>query len=362
VLHLADRLSDRGGAYRHLLAVLESLRGTHELLLAVGADEGTVGSPCRVQVVPSLTSRIRFPADLGPLVQGFRPDVIHLHNLMNPAVLEWAAEGPLAPGGRRLPALLTVQDHRYFCPSRGKWTLHGHACHEVLSPTVCASCFEDEGYFRDVLALTGERLAAACRLPLVVLSSYMKEELVAAGAPADRIRVIPPFVHGLSASAAVGPACVLFVGRLVEAKGVRHAVSAWRRSGVGLPLVFAGTGPLREELEGIAGVEVLGWVPHSRLASLYARARAVLMPSLWQEPFGIVGLEALAIGAPVVAYDSGGIREWHPGPGLVAWGDVDGLAAALREAVSRSAKPLPVLEPPRSANELVDLYRELTES
>ena len=36
------------------------------------------------------------------------------------------------------------------------------------------------------------------------------------------------------------------------------------------------------------------------------------MPSRWQEPFGIVGLEALTLGTAVAAWDSGGVREWHP--------------------------------------------------
>ena len=153
--------------------------------------------------------------------------------------------------------------------------------------------------------------------------------------PAGRVAVIPPFVHGLDARAAPdGPPCVLFAGRLTAGKGAREAVEAWRTSGVDLPLVVAGTGPLRAEVEA-AGADVLGWVPHARLSPVYRRARALVMPSRWQEPFGIVGLEALAMGTPVATWHSGGVAEWHPGGGLrVAWGDVPGLARALRAAVA----------------------------
>lgn len=132
-----------------------------------------------------------------------------------------------------------------------------------------------------------------------------------------------------------GAPCVLFVGRLVEAKGVADAVAAWRESGLSLPLVVAGTGPLRETLRG-EGIDVLGWVPHERMSRLYRRSQALLLPSRWQEPFGIVGLEALSMGVPVVAWESGGVAEWHPGP-LVAWGDVAGLARALRSAAGGHA-------------------------
>jgi glycosyltransferase involved in cell wall biosynthesis len=328
VLHLVDRLTDRGGAYRCLLGVLESLALEHAQLLAAGRDEDTVRAPCPVELVSGLDERTFKAVALDALAERFRPDVVHVHNLMNPAALEWAA-------GRR-DTLVTVQDHRYFCPTRGKWTLEGRVCAVSMERSACASCFGDPVYFDEVYALTERRLRAVRGRPLVVLSSYMKEELARAGVPRDQVHVIPPFVHGLDLHAPPdGPPCVVFVGRLVAAKGVGEAVEAWRRSRVGLPLAVAGTGPLREGLTE-PGVEVLGWVDRDRLARLYRRARAVVMPSRWQEPFGIVGLEALAFGVPVVAWDSGGVREWHPGPGLVSWGDVDGLAHALAYAVRAS--------------------------
>ena len=155
---------------------------------------------------------------------------------------------------------------------------------------------------------------------------------------AERIDAIPPFVHGLDGpTAPAGPACVLFAGRLSEAKGVQDAVEAWRLSGLALPLVFAGTGPLRAKLTA-ERFEVLGWVPHADLAAVYQRAQALLMPSRWQEPFGIAGLEAACLGVPVVAYRSGGIPERHPGDGLVEWGDVPALARALRDEAGRAAR------------------------
>jgi glycosyltransferase involved in cell wall biosynthesis len=86
------------------------------------------------------------------------------------------------------------------------------------------------------------------------------------------------------------------------------------------------------------------------------------MPSRWQEPFGIVGLEALSFGVPVVAWESGGVREWHPGPGLVEWGDVDGLARALAEAVTRPTRASEPFAAMPSMVRLVGLYSEIAES
>ena len=322
ILHVADRLSDRGGADLALLGLLDALSdGRHQMHLAVGRDDGGVRAPCPVTVVPHLDARLRAAADLDPLMARLRPDLVHVHNVVNPAVLAWAAG---------VDAVVTVQDHRFFCPGRGKWTSDGRVCGDAMGHEVCAGCFDDPAYFESTFELTAQRLEPLGRLRVTVLSSYMKRELTQAGVPADRITVVPPVVHGLDVDArADGPPCVLFAGRVVEAKGIRDAVEAWRRSGSELPFVVAGTGPLRREVEA-EGVEVLGWLDRRRLSAAYRRAVVLVMPSRWQEPFGIVGLEALTLGTPVAAWDSGGVREWHPGDELlVPWGDVDGLAAAL---------------------------------
>ena len=132
ILHVADRLTDRGGAYTWMLGVLEALADDHEVRLAVGEDDGAVTPPCTVDVRPGLEAREALPVELDDLVEDFAPDVVHVHNLVNPAVLEWAASRP--------NALLTVQDHRFFCPTRGKWTLAGEVCRRPMMREVCASC------------------------------------------------------------------------------------------------------------------------------------------------------------------------------------------------------------------------------
>jgi glycosyltransferase involved in cell wall biosynthesis len=359
ILHVGDRLSNRGGAYTWLLGVVDGLAGDgHEMCLVVGADDGTVARPCPVEVQSGLDARTERPVALEVLARAFAPDVVHVHNVMNPVALEWAAARP--------DTVVTLQDHRFFCPTRGKWTLGGEPCRRPMAPGVCAGCFDDERYFREVYALTERRLQAVRCAPIVtVLSRYMRQELVAAGVSAPRVRVVPPFVHGLSAAERGDPPCVLFVGRLAPAKGVNEAIEAWRRSGVDLPLVLAGTGPLRSALERQAHsperpeIVVTGWVDRTRLSALYRRARALLLPSRWQEPFGIVGIEALSFGVPVVAWDSGAVSEWHRGPGLVRWGDVAALAAALAEAVDRRVSPPPAFPRDEALGRLTGLYGRL---
>ncbi len=358
VLHLTDRSSERGGADCHLRSVLLDLGRDCELFLAVGREDGSAAAPCDYAVISGLaaTQAVPIGVDLDRVYQRFEPDLVHLHNVMNPRALAWAAD-------RR--ALMTVQDHRAFCPGRGKLTSTGAPCPGPMSERRCAPCFDDRDYFERLLALTYDRLTEIKRLAAVtVLSSYMKEELVAVGLDAHRVRVIPPFVDGLDPEAApTGPPCVLFAGRLTDAKGIDDAIYAWRCSGGDLPLVFAGTGPARGRLES-EGHEVLGWIPHAELAGVYRRAAALLMPSRWQEPFGIVGLEAATLGVPVIAYDSGGVRDWHSGnAGLVPLGDVDALARALEVSLARE---MPALVPKGfsraiAMQQLRTLYEDLLE-
>src|SRR5262249_44080347 len=114
------------------------------------------------------------------------------------------------------------------------------------------------------------------------------------------------------------------------------------------------TGPLRQELEA-RGHDVRGWVSRAQLSSLFRRAVALVLSPRWQEPFGIVGLEALALGVPVAAWRSGGIPEWHPGP-LAEWGDVDGLAACIRSCAGTRASLPPGFDPDALMDRLHEVY------
>ncbi|KRT71333.1 MAG: glycosyltransferase, partial [Candidatus Rokubacteria bacterium CSP1-6] len=99
----------------------------------------------------------------------------------------------------------------------------------------------------------------------------------------------------------------LVVSALTPYKRVDLAVEAANRLGV--RLVVVGSGPEERRLRALAGptVEFLGWRADAEVADLYARCRALLFPGV--EDFGIVPLEAMASGKPVIAYDLGGGRE-----------------------------------------------------
>ena len=180
----------------------------------------------------------------------------------------------------------------------------------------------------DLIVANAENAAGGSGITPVIY-----HELIAAGIPADQVTVTPPPRPALPDTPAEGPPSILFAGRLAAAKGVWDAANAWRISGVDLPLVFAGTGPERGRLDA-AGHRVLGWVERPRLAGLLRAAAVLVLPSRWQEPYGLIGPEALSLGTPVAAWESGAVSEWHPGGSLlVPWGDVHALGGALNAAV-----------------------------
>jgi len=126
----------------------------------------------------------------------------------------------------------------------------------------------------------------------------------------------------------------LCLGSLGERKNVLRLARAFERRGEG-SLAFVGDGALRPALEGRAGIELVGAIPHDDVPEWIAAADVLCQPSL-AEPFGLATLEALAGARSVVATRVGGPPEFvPPGAGvLVDPLDDDGLAAALDAAAA----------------------------
>jgi glycosyltransferase involved in cell wall biosynthesis len=186
---------------------------------------------------------------------------------------------------------------------------------------------------------------------IVVASEHMRREYLRYQIPPNDVHTIPLFtVPPAAASAANGSgplADVVFFGRLTPLKGgealVRAVAHAARTLGRPVHAVVAGDGPEREGLQQLAlelggdgafSIEFPGWVNEAARARILARATVAAIPSIWPEPFGLVGLEAAHFGVPSVAFDVGGIQEWlaHDVNGRLV--SHDGGATALGEAIA----------------------------
>lgn len=154
-----------------------------------------------------------------------------------------------------------------------------------------------------------------------------------------------------AATGGVAPFTVLFVGRLVARKGIPTLIEAARRLRETVPIrvVIIGEGPERSAIEaeiaraGLDGVvELRGRVPSDELVRAYQGADALVLPAVVDargdtEGLGVVVLEAMSCGTPVVASDIGGITDMvtHDQTGLLV---PPGDPAALAAAIERLAK------------------------
>jgi glycosyltransferase involved in cell wall biosynthesis len=188
---------------------------------------------------------------------------------------------------------------------------------------------------------------------VLVASRHMSREYQQHGVSPDRLHLVPlPTTGSHPGATAPRPRAldhrILFVGRLIDVKGVDHLLRAIplaiQKLGHPLGLTIAGDGPERSKIEAAARrlgltVEFAGWVDTEQRSDLMRQADLVAVPSLWPEPFGLVGIEAGCFGLPSVGFAVGGIPDWLiPGQsGELAPGDpatAEGLAEAMVRALA----------------------------
>jgi glycosyltransferase involved in cell wall biosynthesis len=166
---------------------------------------------------------------------------------------------------------------------------------------------------------------------VAVLSKHMQEESVRQGVALERTRVLPLVrtEAALDLASSHGAAerdpsriHLAFIGRMERLKGPALLVDALAQLTGRLPLpvtvTFAGDGRERAGCQAealqlqAAGVDVrfTGWLTAAGCASLLQTVDLLVVPSVWPEPLGLVGLEAAAHGVPAVAFDVGGIAQW----------------------------------------------------
>lgn len=267
-------------------------------------------------------------------------------------VRDAAAVRKLRESGR---TAVFVHDHEYYCPRKSYYyPVTRKNCSRAYSEFLCGCCAmlrrpaPDNTFranFGGFAALWNE--IRACD-EFIVLSGFMRDILVRQGIPAEKIALIPPSVT-VPAAAPEYPAGpdmphILAIGQLIRGKGVDLLLDAMRHVKTPCVLDIVGTGndeAYLKELAAPLGASVVfhGYSPDPDDA--FRGIRAVVLPWRWQEPFGLVGPEALAHGVPLVGFDVGAIREYlvdgETGL-LVPSGDTAALANAIDRILSDPAK------------------------
>jgi len=273
-------------------------------------------------------------AALKALVRALRPDVVHAHSWL----------GVSLPRRDRPPVVFTAHDYALVCQLHTLLRTSGERCDGPAFGKCVACGARQYGAARSAALATttpmGRRLLPVDRV--LTLSEYV----------ASRIRpylkvpidVTGGFVRTAAADGEVempvlpSRPYVLYAGDPGVHKGLDGLLDLWAANAVPAPLVVATTKPLARTVTGDVTVVTL---TRGQLALARRRAAVAVVPSLWDEPYGMVAVEALTSGVPVVATTVGTLPELV-GDGidglLVPPGDQLALANALRDLVGDGAR------------------------
>lgn len=253
-------------------------------------------------------------------ISSFKPDLVHAENLF--PQLGGAAIRVLSH--QNLPWVRTLRNYRKGCLA-GTFELSGRSCTLCSSsllalPGIRHKCYKS-GRMESTAASVSRILDLRAEAQYPPLAYFSVSDFVARRISADTlpevptitvynaierpldVQILPPIERDFD---------ICFVGRLEDEKGLARAVELARTDRY--RWAFVGGGSLRpvvEELaEGSVGrVNYLGPLTYDRTMSVMSRSKVAVVPSIWDEPFGRVAVEAMAVGAVPLVANRGGLPE-----------------------------------------------------
>jgi glycosyltransferase involved in cell wall biosynthesis len=324
VLLITDWMSLRGGVETYVTDVRDGLRAAGDEVRLLTSSVAPPAEP-RPDYIAYGTERLAGQALLqianpfaaarvGSAVREFRPDVVQVHMFalhLSPAIFR-----PL----RSVATVLFVNDYKPVCPTSWKLLPDGSICTDPAG-LVCwrKGCTSFPHWLRD-RPRYGVLKAELRRVDRVLACSWSVQRELAVKGISSEVVDLP--VVGAGADHPRAPSdepLFVYCGRLSEEKGLALLLRAFARLRWSVPtarLRLVGTGPERHHLEQLVhelevgeAVVFRGWVRPEDVKRELVDAWALVAPSLHAEPLGLVALEALVGGVPVIASAAGGFGE-----------------------------------------------------
>lgn len=285
------------------------------------------------------------------VLDSFQPDIIYLHSLPDVEVLESLLAS-------QIPTIRMVHDHSLYCPRTYKYNpltraiCHRPASHSCVFPCMAPVARNKSGGLKWMNLSTHRReleLSKRCAR-FIAYSEYSKAELVNNGFDAEKIHLHVPMRCGAErpTSSFSNRNLIVFAGQIIRGKGVDVLLKALAKLNAPFECLILGDGNHRPYCERLSArlklddrVQFRGFIAPDELEKFYLDASVFVFPSVWPEPFGMAGPEAMLYGLPVVAFDAGGVKEWliHRQNGfLVPWMNTASFAARIEELLLN--KPL----------------------
>jgi glycosyltransferase involved in cell wall biosynthesis len=325
ILHVNDHLSESGGVETYLLSVCPALsqRG-HDVHVAYGAGRPVLPQAHHVPEIASIRAAddARCARALDALIDRVAPDVIHMHGVHNAGAIR-----ALVRSGR---CVLHTHDYRPICPASNFFLKRPQQeCTRTCGPgcfttTALRHCMTPRPrpalyFYRRVrwnLAHRDEFRQVICP------SRGAAKRYLQSGFEPSNLHVLPyfcPLEPTRSPRQLPKSITITFLGRATPTKGWTYFIQALGQLPVDVSGLMIGSfdeaarASARQlaHKEGCADrLRIEPWVARKDIRSVYERTTVLVFPSIWPETMGIVGVEALALGVPVVASDIGGVREW----------------------------------------------------
>jgi glycosyltransferase involved in cell wall biosynthesis len=325
ILHITETLAPIGGVETYLIDLLPLLEDLGHKNVVVYREQ----PPSMPSISRLLTYHIpitNYPQNerekIKGIIQTEQPSIIYIHTARDPGLIELA--NSLAP--------TTAYIHIFYpvCPGLGKLFRRrdqvctrpfGLGCVPMIYLRRCASARHPRSVYR-IMQFTRQYLNAYRSLPrVIVASNYMKALMEQNRLNEERVQTLPYFIPIPDDADVLPPdpenKNILFAGRLEYEKGIPYLLKAFKWMPEPCNLIIAGDGSLKQEYIRLARdlgiserVRFTGWLSGGNLRSAYQQCRVAVMPTIMPEPFGKVGVEAMANGRPVVAFNVGGISDW----------------------------------------------------
>ncbi len=223
-----------------------------------------------------------------------------------------------------IPVVQYLHNYRFSCVN-GFFLNHGQPCQRCIKgnflPAFETACWRNSAVYSGAMGFVlstvrwQELFSKISRF--IAISHRQKELHVEMGIPAEKIDVIHHFVEPVeTAIGAKAGGHALFIGRLSAEKGGMQLLRAWQK--IRHPerkLYIVGDGPERQPMEefchrkGIQNVIFAGFLKSSAQQEIWENAAFTVVPSIWEEPFGLVVLESWARKIPVIAHRIGALPE-----------------------------------------------------
>ncbi len=283
-------------------------------------------------------------------VADFQPDAVYVHKMADLSVIQ-----TLVSSG--IPLLRMVHDHDIYCMRSYKYNYFTRKiCTRVASPYCIFPCLasvvkNSGGGFPLKWVSYGEKkreIALNRQFDrMVVVTTYMRDELLHHGFDAKRIEIhapVPRMGDPNLRSNFSDRNLIIYAGQIIRGKGVDVLIEALAQVKTKFECVILGDGNHRTFCENLAKklgladrIHFKGFIPQEELKGYYRECSVVALSSLWPEPIATIGLEVMRYALPVVAFDAGGIKDWL-GDGqngfLVPWMDRTQFALRLDQLLN----------------------------